>query len=150
VVVNRHRERLLRNILTDDVRVQEVVDLARLGQLGEADVGALVQLLLDDLVTEIDALVTDIYAGSGDELLHLLLALSAERALQQVAAIPYACHLDDSLLSSTRVDSTTTGYPGPRFRRYRAGASFAVAPAYNPVRRGRTRRPLDTAARACC
>src|SRR6266508_500302 len=144
VVVHRHREGLLGHVLADDVLVQEVVDLPRLREFGQADVGALVELLLDDLVAEIDALVADVDAGAGDQLLHLLLALSAERALEQVAAIPYACHLDSSLLSRTRVDCTTHARPQPRFRRYRAGGTFAVSPAYSSVRRGRTARALDT------
>jgi hypothetical protein len=98
VVVDRHRERLLRNVLSDDVGVEEVVDLPGLGQLRQTDLGALVQLLLDDLVAEIDALVADVDAGTGDEFLDLLLALPAERALEQVAAVTYACHRDRSLL----------------------------------------------------
>jgi hypothetical protein len=98
VVVHRHRECLLGHVLSDDVRVEEVVDLPRLGELGEADLGAFVQLFLDDLVAEIYAFVADVNAGTGDELLDLLLALTAERAFQQVAAVTYACHRDRSLL----------------------------------------------------
>jgi ATP-dependent Clp protease ATP-binding subunit ClpX len=98
MVVNRNRQRLLGHVLSDDVRVEEVVDLPRLRQLGETDLGALVELLLDDLVAEIDAFVADVDAGTGDELLDLLLALTAERALQQVAAVTYACHRERSLL----------------------------------------------------
>ena len=60
------------------------VDLLRLGQLVELQLGGLGELLLDDLVAEVDALVADVHAGAGDELLDLLLALPAERALQQV------------------------------------------------------------------
>ena len=43
VVVDRHRERLLGLVLADDVRVEELVDLPRLGQLVETDLGALVR-----------------------------------------------------------------------------------------------------------
>jgi hypothetical protein len=38
---------------------------------------------LDDLVTEIDALVADVHAGAGDQLLDLPVALPTERALEQ-------------------------------------------------------------------
>jgi hypothetical protein len=92
VVVHRDGEGLLGLVLTDDVGVEELVDLARLGQAVPLDIGRLGELLLDDLVAEIDALVADVHARSGDELLDLLLALTAERALQQVATVTDACH----------------------------------------------------------
>ena len=92
VVVDRDRERALGLALPDDVLVEEIVDLGRLGQLVELDLTGLGQLLLDDLVAEIDALVTDVDAGAGDQFLDLLLALPAERALEQVTAVTDACH----------------------------------------------------------
>ena len=68
-------------LLADDVVVEEVEDLPGLGQLVEADLGRLGQLLVDDVVAEVDALVADVDAGAGDELLDLLLRLAAEAAL---------------------------------------------------------------------
>ena len=92
VVVHRDRQVALRRVLPDDVLVQELVDLRRLRQLVELDLAGLGQFLLDDLVAEIDALIADVHAGAGDEFLHLLLALPAEGALQQVAAVTDTCH----------------------------------------------------------
>src|SRR5690606_6905505 len=92
VVVDRHRQRALRLGLPDDVLVEEVVDLGGLGQLVELDVARLRQLLLDDLVAEIDALVADVDPRAGDQFLDLLLTLPAERALEQVTAVADACH----------------------------------------------------------
>jgi hypothetical protein len=84
VVVDRDRQDLLRGLLSDHVLVEERVDLLRLGELLELELGGLGELLLDDLVAQVDALVADVHAGSGDELLDLLLRLAAERALQKI------------------------------------------------------------------
>jgi hypothetical protein len=99
VVVDGDREGLLRVLLADDVGVEELEDLAGLRELVEADLAALAQLLLDDLVSEVDALVADVDARSGDQLLDLLLALPAERALQEVASVTNACHARSSFAS---------------------------------------------------
>ena len=92
VVVDRDREDLLGLLLADDVVVQVLVDLTGLRELVELHLGALRELLLDDLVAEVDALVADVDAGTGDELLDLLLALPAERALEQVTAVTELGH----------------------------------------------------------
>src|SRR5262249_52662986 len=64
------------------------------------------QLLFDDLVAEVDALVTDVDAWPGYQLLDLLLALAAEGALQQVSTVSDACHARDLLRSSHRCPPT--------------------------------------------
>ena len=98
VVVDGDREDLLRVVLTDDVVVQELEDLTRLGQLVEAQLGGLGELLLDDLVAEVDALVADVDPGTGDQLLDLLLRLAAEGALQQLAPVSELRHVSSPVL----------------------------------------------------
>jgi len=80
VVVDRYGERALGLLLADDVLVEDVVDLPRLGEALDVEGRWSRQLLVDDLVTEIDALVADVDAGAGDELLDLALGLAAEGA----------------------------------------------------------------------
>ena len=92
MVVDGHGQRALGGVLPDDVALEEIADLRGLGQLVEFDVVGVGQLLFDDLVAEVDALVADVHAGARNELFDLLLALSAERALQQVAAVSDARH----------------------------------------------------------
>src|SRR5438067_221642 len=92
VVVDGDGKDLLGVVLADHVVVQEVEDLPGLGQLVEAHLGGLRQLLLDDVVAQVDALVADVHAGAGDELLHLLLRLAAEAALHEIAAITELRH----------------------------------------------------------
>ena len=50
------------------------------------------ELFDDDLVTKIDTFIADINARASDQFLNLLLSLSAERALQQVASFADASH----------------------------------------------------------
>ncbi len=82
VVVDRDRQRALGGILPDDVLVEHVVDLARLGQVFQIEGGRGGELLVDDLVAEVDALVADVHARAGDQLLDLPLGLAAEAAQQ--------------------------------------------------------------------
>jgi hypothetical protein len=94
VVVDGDRESLLRGLLPDDVLLEEGEDLLRLRQveLARGLLARFGETLLDDLVAELDALVADVDARPSDELLHLLLALATKGALEQVGALPDACH----------------------------------------------------------
>src|SRR5207253_4767752 len=85
VVVDGDGEDLLGPLLADHVLVEDDLDLGRAGdaQLLVARL-LLVDLLGDDVVTETDALVADVDGRAGDELLDLLLRLSAEGAAQRV------------------------------------------------------------------
>src|SRR5829696_3448597 len=80
VVVDGDGERALGRLLADDVLLQDRVDLLRLRQVLDVERAGARELLVDDLVAEIDALVADVDAGAGDQLLHLALRLSAEAA----------------------------------------------------------------------
>ena len=94
VVVDRDRQGALGGLLPDHVLLEEREDLARLGQVevGDDAGGGLGHALFDDLVAQLDALVADVDARPRDQLLDLLLALSAEGALEQVGALTDARH----------------------------------------------------------
>jgi hypothetical protein len=87
VVVDRDRQHLLGHLLADDELIEAVVDLAWLGEIAGGVAHALLHLLPDDVVTELDALVADEDGGPGDELSNLVLALAAERAVEQLALV---------------------------------------------------------------
>ena len=95
VVVHGDRQCALRLVLTDDVFVEELEDLARLRQIDLGDFavsGRFGHALLDDLVAQLDALVADVHTGASDQLLDLFLALPAEGALEQVGALADSGH----------------------------------------------------------
>ena len=85
VVVDGHGKDLLGLFLADDVVVQECVDLPRTGKLTQRGLGRLGELLLDDLVAEVYALVADVDTRAGNELLDLLLGLATEGTLEEFA-----------------------------------------------------------------
>jgi hypothetical protein len=93
MVVHGDGEGPLGRLLADDVFLQEVKDLAGLGQLETAQVGYFREFFFNDLVAEFNALVADVDAGPGNELAHLLLALPAERALEQIRALANPSHM---------------------------------------------------------
>ena len=92
MVVDRDGEDLLGRLLADDEVVEELEDLPRLGQLVEDQLTGLGELLLDDLVAQVDALVADVDARARDQLLDLLLGLPAERALEELSPITELGH----------------------------------------------------------
>jgi hypothetical protein len=91
VVVDGDREGALRSLLADDVLVQDLVDLDRLRQALELEARGRRELLVDDLVTEIDALVADVDARARDQLLDLALRLAAEGAEELLVGVGRAC-----------------------------------------------------------
>ncbi len=93
MVVHGHRENLLRGLLADDVLVEHGFDLGRLRQLVAAALGAFVELLANDVVAELDALVANEHGGTRNELAHLVLTLAAERAVQQLAVVALAARI---------------------------------------------------------
>jgi hypothetical protein len=93
VVVDRDRERALRLLLGDHVVVQDGVDVERLREVVEVELGGARQLLVDDLVAEIDALVADVDARTGNQLLDLSLRLAAEAAKELFVALAHSSHV---------------------------------------------------------
>src|SRR5262249_36108279 len=99
-------------------------------------------LLADDVVAELDALVAHIDGGAGDELADLMLALAAERAIQQLAVFALAARFFRHLVSP----------PCPALPGGVAYTMGVATPAFNRPRRGRGScrfRPPSRAPDAC-
>jgi hypothetical protein len=67
------------------------VDLLRLRQVLQLEARGDGQLLVDDLVAEVNALVADVDAGAGDQLLDLALGLPAEAAEKLFVGVGGTC-----------------------------------------------------------
>ena len=83
MIVHCYREYLLGILLTDHILIQESFNLLWLAQLQSGELCCMiriVELLFQELCAEIHTLVTDKYilAVTRDQLLHLILGLSAE------------------------------------------------------------------------
>src|SRR5665811_941150 len=100
-VVDGDREGALGGLLADHVLLEGLVDLTRFRQVLELDAAAAGrgQLLVDDLVAEVDALVADVDAGPGDQLLDLALRLAAEAAEELLVRVCGTCQSGKSLLA---------------------------------------------------
>src|SRR6202035_2234674 len=102
VVVDRDREDLLGVILADHIIVKDFAYLLRgRNPVARLDQRGLV-LLADDVHAQLDALVADEHRRSGDELAHLVLALTAERTVQSVLGITAADFAHSSSPSARR------------------------------------------------
>src|SRR5690606_8190757 len=60
MVVNGHGQRLLGMVLPDDVLIEDIPDFLGFGQVAEVEVLFASQLLLDDLIAQLDALIADV------------------------------------------------------------------------------------------
>jgi hypothetical protein len=91
VVVDRDGESALRGLLADHVLLEDVVDFPRFGQVLQLDRRGSGELLVDDLVAEVDALVADVDAGPRDQLFDLALRLAAEAAEELLVRVCGTC-----------------------------------------------------------
>src|SRR3546814_8899677 len=73
--------------LADHVLVEDFQDLPRLGQRAARRLGLLLELLADDVVAQLHAFIADEHARARNQLAHLMLALPAKRAIQDLAAV---------------------------------------------------------------
>ena len=76
------RKNLFGSLLADDVFVKERTCLDRSRERLELNTRALAYFFFDDFIAQLDALITDVHTGAGDQFLDLFLGLAAERALQ--------------------------------------------------------------------
>ncbi len=88
VIVDRDRQHALGLRLTDNVVVQERADLLGRRHAAFLATGAgTLDLLADDVVAQLHALVADEDGGAGDQLPDLVLRLAAEGAVERALGI---------------------------------------------------------------
>src|SRR2546429_7225171 len=89
MLIDGDGQTLLGFVLADNVFVEKSFDLARLGQRRTRGHRLSLLVVADDLVADVDTLIADIHRGPGNELLHFILRLTAERAAQRVVSSSY-------------------------------------------------------------
>ena len=80
-------------VLADHVLVEDLEDFLGLGKVAARGMGLLLEFFADDVVAQLDAFIADEHAGARDQLAHLMLALAAEGAVQDLAAVAGAAAL---------------------------------------------------------
>ncbi|CAB4618073.1 unannotated protein [freshwater metagenome] len=76
-----------------DVLVKEFKDFTRLRQFSGFALNNFTELFVNDFVAQVNALIADVNAWASDQFLDLLLALSAERTLEQIGCLSNARHV---------------------------------------------------------
>src|SRR5699024_3838186 len=84
VVIDGNRQCRFGSFLTNDVVVKVRVDFLRGGQDEFTALSDLGKFFFNYLVAQLDALITNVNTGSGDEFTHLLLSLPTKGTLQQI------------------------------------------------------------------
>jgi hypothetical protein len=87
MVVNGDGEHLLGALLANDILVENFLDLVRLGELVAGALGAVLELLADDVITQLDTFVTDEYGWAGNQLPNFVLTFPAEGAVQKFSVV---------------------------------------------------------------
>src|SRR5690606_2503520 len=91
--------------LADDVFVEDLLDLLRLGQFAATRRSLLLHLLANDVVAQFDALVAYEDGRSGDQLAHFMLAFTAEGAVKELAVVSLAVSIVTHNLPSLSSDA---------------------------------------------
>jgi hypothetical protein len=88
MIVNGDGQRLLRDVLPNDVLVEGMANVDRLrhADSGRLASSVLVQLLVEDAFADVDATVANVDARTGDEFAHLCVAFAAEGAHGEVGS----------------------------------------------------------------
>jgi hypothetical protein len=77
-------------MLPDYILTENFLDLVRTRKLVSSALSALLELFANDVVAQLDAFIADEHRRSGNEFAYLVLALAAERAIQQFAVVVLA------------------------------------------------------------
>ena len=95
VVVDGNGQHLLGILLPDHIVIEMSADLMRGWQLVTIALGRdLADLFADDVVAQLDALITYVDGRASDQLAHFMLAFAAKRAVEQLITLTLAffCH----------------------------------------------------------
>src|ERR1043166_1532273 len=89
MLIDGNRQTLLGFILSDYIFVEEAFDFVWFGQRRPRRHRLSLLIVADDLVADVDAFIADVNRRPGNELLHFILRLAAERTSQRVVGSSY-------------------------------------------------------------
>src|SRR6185295_6254592 len=89
MLIDGHRQALLRFVLSDDVFIEERFDFIRLGKRRTRRYRLSLLVVADDLVADVDALIADVNSGTSNQFFDFILRFTAERTAQRVVGSSY-------------------------------------------------------------
>ena len=104
VVVHRDRQHFLGLLLANHVLVENFLDFLRLGQLVVPGLAGVLKLFANNIVTELNAFVTDKDGWTRNQLADFMLALAAKRTIEEFAVLV----LTAGIIAHVQVASVTT------------------------------------------
>jgi hypothetical protein len=95
VLVHGNRQTFFRLILTDHILVQESFDIGGLRQISSRGGTFRLLVVIDYLVTDINAFIANVNARSGDQFLYIVLRFAAKRTAKEFFRSAEICHRND-------------------------------------------------------
>jgi hypothetical protein len=84
VLVDGNRQALLGFVLSDYILIKKTLDLTGLGHRWAGGNGFCLLIVGNDLIADVNAFITDVDGGTGNQFLNFILRLTTERTAQRV------------------------------------------------------------------
>jgi hypothetical protein len=83
MLINGNGQTLLRFVLPDDIFIEKIFYILRFRKIRANSGSFRAFVVVNDLITDVDAFITDVNAGTGDQLSDIVLGLAAKRTAEK-------------------------------------------------------------------